>query len=279
MNKHNSRFITGCWKSAWPIALMGLILTLQQRVSFAAPPTPDQVAQARNYMQTYYAWLNAPWTDDDRPYQHMRQVIEQAISHHANPFDLLKQRQKDLDKVPSDPKAQFAYYYTAYQAATWPKRPDNTEFSIGVQILGNLFIAILRTPHPHTYNYVRLEFLCGQYNFIDPNRKAVGLRLVHRDPSDYDVKYYTIASLIPSPLLSDHTIALKYANTMVTEYPKKPSSHSLAGYLHYQSWLQTKNKQDAAVALSQYQQYLQLEPRRSTSRKQAESIIAELQRG
>ena len=230
-------------------------------------------------LHTYYAWLNASWIGDDHPYQHIRTTIEQEISRGANPFDLLKQREKELDKSPGDFQAQFAYYYTAYQAATWPKRPKNTEFTIGIPILGNLFLVVVRTPPPHTYNYARLAFLCEQYGFIDPNLKTVGLRLVGRDPSDYDVRYYTISSLALSPVPSDHGLALKYAHDLVNDYPNKPSSYSMAASLHYQAWLRTKNKQDATEAISNFQRYLQLDSRNSSYREQAEKYIAQMQAG
>ena len=280
MHQLNNRSRIRDWnpRVAQAIALAAMILALLQSPVVASPP-PAQIAQARALMNKYYAWLNAPWTGDDHSYQRMRTNIEQAVSQGANPFDLLKQRQKDLDKAPGDFQAQFAYYYTAYQAATWPKRPDNTEFSIGVQILSNLSLAIIRVPHPHTYNYIRMAFLCGQYNFEDPNRKAVGIRLVGHDPNDYDVKYYTITSLVPSKSPSDWVLALKYANDLVTNYPKKPSSHAIAGYVHYQSWVRTKNRQEAAESIVQYHQYLQLEPTKPLVQKQTEKIIAQMQNG
>lgn len=256
------------------IALMSMILMLPRLAAFAAPPTP---AQAQRQLDTYSSWLNAPWTDNDQPYQRIRLSIDQAISHGANPFNLLKQRQKELEKAPGNFQTQFAYYYTAYQAVTWPKRADDKGFD--VLLLGNLFIAIIRTPHPHTYNYVRLAFLCGEYNFNDPNRKSVGLRLVQRDPNDYDVKYYTTNILVASPLPSDRAIAMKYANDLVTNYPNIASPHAMAGYIHYQSWLRSRNKRDSAEAISQYQQYLLLAPAKAGFRRQAENFIKQMQEG
>lgn len=279
VNNLKNCFCIGCrrWRAVWTVALISVILTLLQLVAFAAPPTPAQVAQARQDLQIYYSWINAPWTDNDQPYQRIRLNIDQAISQGANPFVLVKQRQKELEKAPQDFQAQFAYYHTAYQAVTWPKRADDRGFD--VLLLGNLSTAIIRAPHPHTYNYVRLEFLCGQYNFNNPKLKAVGLRLVHRDPNDYDVKYYTNNILVVSPSPADHAIALKYANDLVKNYPKMASPHAMAGYIHYQSWLRTKNKQEADEAVSQYQQYLRLAPAKARFRQQAENLIKQMQTG
>lgn len=265
------------WGMVQVAAWMGMALMLLQLATSAAPPTPDQVVQSRRDLHTYYTWLNAPWTGNDQPYQRLRSDIDQAISQGVNPFDLLKQRQKELDKTPGNFQTQFAYYCTAYQAVTWPKRADDRGFD--VLLLGNLFIAILRAPHPHTYNYARLAFLCGQYNFNAPNRKAIGLRLVQRDPNDYDAKYYTASILVSSPLPSDHALALNYADNLVTNYPRLPSPHGLAAYVHYQSWLRTKNKQDATEAISQYQQYLRLVPAKASYRKQAQKFIEQMQAG
>ena len=265
------------------IGLVGMILVLTQSAALAAPPTPDQVAQSRAQsramLHTYYAWLNAPWTGDDHPYQRIRANIEQEISSKANPLDLLKKYQKAFEKAPGDPQAQFAYYYAAYQAAISPEGGDNAPFTIGIPILGNLFLVVIRTPPPHTYNYARLAFLCEQYGFIDANLKTVGLRLVQRDPSDHDVKYYTISSLALSPTPADHALALTYAHDLLTNYPNKPSSHGMVASLHYQSWLKTKNKQEAQIAISEFQKYLQLEPKQLLYRKQVEKYIAQMQNG
>ena len=263
------------------LALAGMILMLTQSAAFAAPPTPDQVAQSRAesraMLHTYYAWLNAPWTDDDRPYQRIRTNIEQEISGKANPLDLLKKYQRAFEKAPGDPQTQFAYYYAAYKAAISPEGGDNAPFTIGIPVLGNLFLVVIRTPPPHTYNYVRLAFLCEQYGFVDPNLKTVGLRLVGHDPSDYYAKYYTISSLALSSVPADHALALTYAHELLTNYPNKPSSHGIAASLHYQSWLKTKSKQEANIAISEFQKYLQLEPKQLLYRKQVEKYITQMQ--
>ncbi len=276
MNELENCFYISCrhWKLVWVAALTGAILTLTPSATFAAPPTR---AEAQHQLDTYYSWINAPWIDNDQPYKHIRMSIDQAISGGANPFDLIKQRQKDLDKSPQDFQTQFAYYYTAYQAVTWPKRADDKGFD--VLLLGNIFIAVIRERHPRTYNYVRLAFLCGQYNFNNSKLKAVGLRLVQHDPNDYPVKYYTTNILIVSSLPADHALAVKYIDDLITNYPTMASPHAMAGYIHYQSWLRSKSRQDSAEAISQYQQYLRLAPAKAGFRRQAENFIKQMQAG
>lgn len=158
----------------WGVILAGIwgIIGLAPGQSVAAPPTPAQVARARADLRIYYAWINAPWTEDDQPYQRIRDSVDWALSSGQKPPDILKQYQVALAKAPDDYRVQFGYYYAAYKDATAPGANDP---NIGLQILGDLFIKLIRRQYPHTYNYARLAFLCGQYNWIDPELKAVGL--------------------------------------------------------------------------------------------------------
>ncbi len=262
----------------WGVMLVGIwgMIALAPGQSVAAPPTPAQVARARADLRTYYAWINAPWTEDDQPYQRIRDSVDRALADGQKPTDLLKQYQAALVKAPGNYRAQFGYYYAAYKGATAAGASNS---NIGLQILGNLFINLIRRQYPHTYNYARLAFLCGQYNWIDPELKAVGLRLVRRDPSDYDVKFYTVSTLGGSPVPADHDLAVAYAQDLIRRYPRKPSVYGLLAFVHYQAWLREKDPKEAAQAIAGYQQYLQLAPPDFKFREQAKRYIAQLQRG
>lgn len=270
---HNSALMRLTWRIV--LANIGGIIALAPNVTIAAPPTPTQVAQARAYLHTYYAWINAPWSEDDQPYQRIREAIDQAVTSEKKPADILKQYQAIFSKSPSDYQAQFGYYYAAYKYASAPNIYDN---HIGLEVLGNLSTTIIRKPHPHTYNYARLVFLCDQYNYVDPNLKAVGIRLVRRDPSDYDVKFYTVSTLAASSVPSDRVLAITYAQDLIQRYPKKASSYSLLASVHYQSWLRKKDPHEASEAIAGYQQYLRLAPPESPFRKQIQGYITQLKK-
>ena len=262
----------------WCIVCVGTwsVLALAPTPSVAAPPTPAQVAHARADRRTYYAWVNAPWTGDDQPYQRIRDSVDRALAEGQKPPDLLKQYQTAFVKAPRDYQAQFGYYYAAYEAATAPGANDN---GIGLQILGNLFITLIKRQYPHTYNYARLAFLCGQHNWIDPQMKPLALRLVRQDPSDYDVKFYTVYTLAASPAPADRALALTYAQDLIRRYPKKPSPYGLLASIHYQAWLRTRSPNEAAQAVAGYQQYLQLAAPNFKFREQAKGYITQLQKG
>lgn len=252
------------------------MIALAPGQSVAAPPTPAQVARARADLRTYYAWINAPWTEDDQPYQRIHDSVDRALADGQKPPDLLKQYQAALAKAPGDYRAQFGYYYAAYKDATAPGTNDP---NIGLQILGQLSTVLIRSPHPRTYNYARLAFLCDQYNWINPKLKAIGLRLVRYDPGDYDVKFYTVSTLEGSSVPADRALAVTYAQDLTRRYPKKPSAYSLLASVHYQAWLRTKDPKEAAQAITGYQQYLQLAPPDSKFREHIKGYIAQLQRG
>lgn len=274
--KRRSRIPTT--RLCWWIILAGIwgMVALAPGRSVAAPPTAAQVAQARADLKTYYGWINAPWTEDDQPYQRIRDSVDRALADGHKPPDLLKQYQAALAKAPSDYQAQFGYYYAAYKAATAPGANDP---NIGLQILGHLSTALIKSPYPHTYNYARLAFLCGQYNWIDPKMKSLALRLVRRDPNDYDVKFYAVSTLAANPAPADRALAVAYAQDLTQRYPKKPSVYGLLASLHYQAWLRTKDRNEAAHAIAGYRQYLQLAPPDFKFRKQAGEYIMQLQRG
>ena len=165
MDRRSSRLAKKCWRCGTGQfgVLLALTLALVSGSAVAAPPTPAQVAQARADLRTYYAWINAPWTGNDQPYKRIRDGIEGAIASGRNPSDLLKQYQASLAKSPKDFQAQFAYYYAAYKVAITPGTGGPF---VGLELLGNLSTIIIRSPHPRTYNYARLLFLCDQYNTI-----------------------------------------------------------------------------------------------------------------
>lgn len=102
---------------------------------------------------------------------------------------------------------------------------------------------------------------------------------MRRDPSDYDVKFYTVSTLAANPAPADRTLAVAYAQDLTQRYPKKPSAYSLLASVHYQTWLRTKDLKEAAQAITGYQQYLQLAPPDSKFRGRIKGYIAQLQKG
>ena len=109
--------------------------------------------------------------------------------------------------------------------------------------------------------------------------KALALRLVRRDPSDYDVKFYTVSTLVSSLVPTDRALAVTYAQDLTQRYPKKPSACSLLASVHYQAWLRTKDPKEATQAIDGYQQCLQLAPPDSKFRGRIKEYIAQLRKG
>ena len=99
---------------------------------------------------------------------------------------------------------------------------------------------------------------------------------MRQDPGDYDVKFYVVSTLSASSLPADQAMALINAQDLVQKYPKKPSAHSLLAYVHYRSWLRTKNPKEASQAITEYQQYLELAPSDEGFRRQVKLYIAQM---
>lgn len=247
-----------------------------------ARPTRPYVAQARAQIHAYDSWCNAPWTGDDRPYQILRTDIEREATDGQKAVALMRKYELELAKEPHDFQAQFAYYYAAYWAVVLPDglTPREENFR-----LGNLYLSIARVPHPHTYNYARLAFLCQAHDFPDPDMKDLGLRLVHQDPSDYQVIYNTISVLLAASVLlagdksSNEAEALTLAESLVNRYPEKPSVYAQLAGVYRQMWFTSKSPAEAKEAIAGYRKYLSLAPANAPFRAQAERLIAQMERG
>lgn len=257
------------------IGVCGMLGTVEPSVQ-AAGLTPAQDAQERARIHAYYAWCNAPWTGDDRPYAHLRADIEREATDGEKAVALMRQNGAQLAKEPHDFQAQFAYYYAAYLAVILPgglTTPQDRDR------LGNLYLAIGRVPYPRTYNYARLAFLLAVQGFPAPELKPLGLRLMHQDPNDYRTTYSTIPVLLMTNKPSDRALALTIAQGLVNRYPEKPSVYGQLAAVHYAMWFTNKNPAEAKEATVYYREYLRRAPADDPFRAEAERLIAVMEKG
>ena len=264
------------------------VLSAAERCAQAMPSKSALAAQARSDLANYYAWLNAPWTDDDRPYARLRAKIEGSATDDAKAYSLFQTYEAALARDQHNPQVQFADYDAGYLADTLPGglhavvTLSSDPRAEGLrERLWNVSTWVIRTPPPHTYNVARLVFLCSAYGFADPNLRALGLRLVKRDPSDYSVGYYTVTVLLASGFgkSADVTRALPLAQDLVRRHPSKPAVYGLLGFAYYNRWTLSKKQADAILATAEFKKYLQVAPPNASYRPQAEAFIAQMQTG
>ena len=159
----------------WLLAfILALTPSLNQRVK-AQQPEP----KARNWV-TVWEWTVAPWNGNDKPYQQMRDTIDNAIAGGRKPQELVEFYELPALEHPNDPIAQFRWAYATYKVAI------TTNEITGDNMLYQPLKALVLAPFPKTYDYARLIYLMEDYGhgpFILQLRN-VSKRLVKHNPND-----------------------------------------------------------------------------------------------
>ncbi len=222
----------------------------------AAALTPFQDAAAKNRWTIYHAWINAPWTADDRPYQALRDTIEQALAGGRKPADVVNDYQKAAKQQPGNALARFGYYYALYQAAIMPNFANQEEG----QKVGDLYLSIIKSPPPHTYNYSRLAFLCQKYSLNDVNTINIGRRLLKQDPKDTSVEYALATVLAYSDAPADFAQAVALQKDLARRFPDSPKTAWLLGDIYYHTAYRSHSQADAERCIAAYQHVLDVAP-------------------
>ena len=222
----------------------------------AGAPIPSQTA-VRASLKTYYAWMNAPLTDDDRPYQALRNHIEQALSSGRKPAEVAKEYQNAAVREPADALAKFGYYYAASRAANVPNGISPSD----AMKAGNDFESLIEKHSlPHTYNYARLAFLNGVYAASDIRLISMGRRLMKRDPQDSSVEYALAKVLTYSDAPLDFTQAVALQQDLARRFPNSPKTYWLLGDIYYHTAYRSHNQADVERTIAAYQHVLDVAP-------------------
>ena len=222
-------------------------------------------------LKAYYAWMNAPWTDDDQPYQRLRSNIDRAMASGQNFAAVSAPYQKGATQNPPDFEAQFAYYYAVYKAVTTPGDDSEAEKNFK---LDNFYSSITITPHPHTYNYVRLAFFSELQYLPDSLLIGVGRRLLKHDPKDADVEYALAKALNYGPNATDRAQAMAYQQDLAHRRPNDPRTYRLLADIYYRTAWLNHNQADAERAVAAYQRSLEVAP---ASHEEQGGIAASIQ--
>jgi len=242
------------WWSKASLVTLACTLILTGAIAPVNSGTPSNSTQqwARNSLARYYAWFNAPWTADDRPYREIRNDIDHELAKGQKPRMLL-QKYKALALLDStSTKALFGYGYATYQASILPNGIREAEAS---QESGNSFIALEKISVPHTYNYARLRFLKDSLDAPDPELLGVGKRLLSHDPSDYEAEYALAITAYVSPKPADRLQAAAYQQDLAKRFPQDPRQYKLKAWMHYITAIQSHSQKEAEKSIALYQQY------------------------
>lgn len=217
-----------------------------------------QVASGQNHERSPsrvlgWSWMKEAWTGDDGPYRKTRQTILQRMSKEAKPEQLVAEYKAIALRSPSNPQAQFAWAFAAYEASARLKDP-NTIWSMTNEVL----FPLAKAPSPKAYEYARLRFMLEAYKAPLLELIPVGRRLLKRRPNDLTVKYFLAKLLGWSKSQSDKLLAANYAEQLRQAYPNNARYSSLLGGVHLELWLMTRQAQHAKKAIASYEKSLQL---------------------
>lgn len=260
-------------------AYLTLFMAALLITGFLAPPTQAQpgikplpasvVAEARAELRAYHAWVNARWTDDDGPYQGIRNQIDQALAGGQKPNAIIKKYETVRARKPADAQSLFGLGYICYVAGSLS---DVSRDEVQ-RVQDDLYVAASnKKAHlPHTYNYTRLLFISDSIDLPDPKLKDLGKRLLARDPSDYDVEYHLANDLTFSDEASDRAQAVAYQKDLARRFPNDPRQYRLLGVIYYRvAWL-NHNPADVEKCVAAYRRYID-----STSGNREDRARAEL---
>lgn len=217
------------------------------------------------------SWMEMPFSGDDRPYTRSRLDIENAFEQGAEPNKLVQKYRNLARQNPNDLKAQFRWAYASYQAVK-AKTILSHDLSSAIRKLQSF-------KPPYTYECARLRFILEARVSPRQKLKLLGERLLRKNPNDFDVKYNLIKVIEPTASSWDKQKAVLYCQQLIKSFPKKNSPYAMLGFVYFRSWLKAKNKADAQEAISAYREYVRRVPANDSFRKQAQSIIATIQKG
>jgi hypothetical protein len=240
------------------------------------PPTAQQRAVADQWLQTYYDSINSPWTGDDAPYAELRQEIDHVGTDSKQLLQLLNGYAAKFTAAPKDPVEFFARNYAAYKLLTLNANVDklNIQKFMGADFL---IIAKHEMAIPHTYNYARLLFLGGTYNWANYKLLPLGARLLDYDPNDVDVALSYAACLGVSRVQGDRDQAQKIASRLRTLYPSDPRIYNLLGIISYWNAFWTHDRTQASYCISNWQRALSLTAPNSYDSQELQLSLARIQ--
>ena len=115
-------------------------------------------------------------------------------------------------------------------------------------------------------------------NDSGPEMRALGERLLKRDPKDVPVKYRQVTHLNGGNA-AENARGLKYAKELVQTQPKQPVMYAMLGFTYQNRWWGTHSKADADAAIANYRRYMEMAKLTGGKRKEIEKTIAYIQRG
>ncbi len=199
---------------------------------------------------TDWSWINKPWTGDSSPYVRVTRRIDAAFTDRKQ-IETGTQKYRDAAKAnPLDPVAQYAWGYACFVG-----RP--TSVPVEGRDLSNVAMALSRPASPNTYEYARLRFIVTVRWRPYLQLKPLGIRLLKRNPEEYQVKRGLINLLVVGSK-SERQQAVTYGQQLVRAYPNRAGSYASLGWAYDIMFNKQKEASTGDKAIADYRKFIVL---------------------
>lgn len=204
-----------------------------------------------------WKWTTEQWTGSDVPFAKIRQEVKEVRTKGNLNKAYLKKLEEAANQRSDDAETQFRWGYAMleapYAGINLKSGPYSDYYSV-VRALG-------RPKSPHSYLYARLRFVLMSLEYEYAPLKNLGIRLLNRNPEDTPVKTYLISYLSDLGDVEERKLALKYAQQLVSKYPRWAGAYSILGSYYQTSFLRYDEIDAANKSIAAYQKFISLLPK------------------
>ena len=191
------------------------------------------------------AWTSGQWTGNGVTYRQIEQGINRKLAQGVVLSDLTMEYQAQAQNSPSNPKAQFAWAYSAFRSS------QATYAIVDYPVL----VALVRDDPKNVYEYTRLRFIVTR--MAEPNNdehylQNVGFRLLRHSPQDEVVHKNLVYALCSSQ--SSLPLALETAKKWVQQRSNDAGPHAVLAYV-YETMFNYSRGNDRAKANAAASEY------------------------
>lgn len=213
---------------------------------------PDRVMNTRRPEIVEWGWVNKPWTGSDSPYVGIKRRIDvQFKNKNEKQIESITQKYRSAAAAkPKDPLSQYAWAYSAYAGRPIGAHIDRRDLPYIAMSLGEP-----KAPNSYEYNRVRFVVTARWLPYLQ--LKPLGIRLLQRNPKDYEVKRGVIRLLAVSSN-SEQQQAITYAQQLVQAYPERSSAYSSLAWSYEMMFASKKDSAIGDKAIAAYNRCLTL---------------------
>jgi hypothetical protein len=229
--------------------------------------------QTRFASYTTVGAVTLAWTGDDRPYAALQSAIDAEIAEGMKIEYFQRRYHQAALRNPTDPVAQFADVYSTLKSLkAWHSRMD-----LVFAALQQADDQVGRARDPRAYHYERERYIieAGLIGF-DPHLRALGERLLDRDPLDTHVKYALIHMLGSRP--GEDALAIRYCSDIVKADPNDADNYTVVAGYYWRRFDRSHAKADGDEAIADYNRFLKLAPADDWFRLAANYAVSRIQK-